>query len=290
MKMDDLINNDEVQDLIRRALREDVGQADVTSIALVDDQARSRAYILARGAYILAGGPVADMVFRQMDPGLMVTLHAVDGQPVANGDCVAVIEGRARGILAGERVALNFLQRLTGIATLTRQLVERAAPHGVAILDTRKTTPTLRTLEKYAVRCGGGQNHRMGLYDRVLIKDNHIAFWRQHAAGNLADAVRAARARFPNLEIEIEVENLADLKLALPAQPDWILLDNMSPTQLRECVPLCKGICKVEASGGVTLETVEAIAQTGVDAISVGFLTHSAPAADLSLEFTAGVR
>jgi nicotinate-nucleotide pyrophosphorylase (carboxylating) len=204
---------------------------------------------------------------------------------VSSGDPILHVEGKARSILAAERVALNFLQRMTGVATLTRQFVQKAKPHGVHVLDTRKTTPLLRALEKYAVLCGGGVNHRMGLYDRVLIKDNHRAFWKRNRKGNLAEAVVAARRRNPGLQVEVEVESENDLKNVLKASPNWVLLDNMPVGRIRRCVQICSGRCKIEVSGGVSLKTIERIAQTGVDAVSIGALTHSAPAADLSLEF-----
>jgi nicotinate-nucleotide pyrophosphorylase (carboxylating) len=193
------------------------------------------------------------------------------------------VEGPVRGILTAERTALNFLQRMSGIATLTRRFVERAGP-SVAILDTRKTTPTLRVLEKYAVLCGGGQNHRFGLYDRCLIKDNHRRLWRKGGAARLDQAVREARRRFPDREVEVEVENEAELRSALKAGPEWVLLDNMTPAQMKRCVRICDGRVLIEASGGITLKNVAQVAATGVDAISLGCLTHSAPAADLSLE------
>jgi nicotinate-nucleotide pyrophosphorylase (carboxylating) len=189
-------------------------------------------------------------------------------------------------VLAGERTALNFLQRLSGIATLTRRFVDAVREQGTTILDTRKTTPGYRWLEKYAVRCGGGSNHRAGLYDRVLIKDNHRRFWNEHEAGRLDLAVRAARRRFPDVPVEIEVESPEELACALRGEPDWVLLDNMSPELLGECVRVCAGRARLEASGGITLANVRDVARTGVDAVSLGCLTHSAPAADLSLEVT----
>jgi len=191
------------------------------------------------------------------------------------------ITGKARAILAGERTALNFMQRLTGIATLTARFVARVKPYGTRILDTRKTTPNWRILEKYAVRCGGGCNHRMGLYDQVLIKDNHRRLW---GGRDLAEAVHMARRRCPGVSVEMEVESEAELERALASRPDWILLDNMTPKRLRRCVRLGRGCCPMEASGGITLGNVRAVAATGVQAISLGCLTHSAPAADLSLE------
>ena len=285
MNLQEIEISQDVQDLITRALREDIGEADVTSEAIVGAADTARAYVLSRGAYVLSGVTVAARVFHTVDAKLSIQSMKDDATPVANGDCVMIIEGSARSLLAAERTALNFLQRMSGISTLTRQLVEKAAKYGVKILDTRKTTPTLRILEKYAVYCGGGENHRMSLFDRVLIKDNHITFWRDRNEGTTADVVRTAREKFPNLQIEVEVESLEDLREALKARPDWILLDNMRPALLRQCVDICRGQCRLEASGGINLDTVEAVAQTGVDAISVGFLTHSAPAADFSLEF-----
>ena len=188
-------------------------------------------------------------------------------------------------MLRAERVGLNLVQRLSGIATLTARYVEAVAGTNARVVDTRKTTPGLRALEKQAVRCGGGANHRFGLFDRVLIKDNHRAFWGGGERRPLADAVRAARAKYPRLLVEIEVESEADLRDALAARPDWVLLDNMPPALLRRCARLCRGVCHTEASGGITLDTVARVAATGVDAISVGALTHSAPAVDLSMEF-----
>ncbi|MBP7829937.1 MAG: carboxylating nicotinate-nucleotide diphosphorylase [Kiritimatiellae bacterium] len=275
-------------DLVRRALEEDLGPGDCTSEALVGAEEPAEAAILSRGSYVVAGLPAAVEVFRQVDAGLECRPKARDGDPVERDQEALVLRGRARSILAGERVALNFLQRLSGIATLTRQFARKAAPYGVQVLDTRKTTPTLRFLEKYAVRCGGGVNHRVGLYDRVLIKDNHRAAWARRGGRGLAGAVEEARRRFPGLVIEIEVESEAELEQVLPAAPDWVLLDNMDPARLRRCVDLAKGRCRIEASGGITLANVETVARAGVDAVSVGALTHSAPAADFSLEFAIG--
>lgn len=274
-----------IQSIVRTALQEDVGHGDATTRALVPTKARTRAAIVARHACVVCGTAVAREVFRQVDPRIRCVAKRRDGAEAATGDTLILLEGPARGILTAERVALNFMQRMTGIATLTREFVRRAAPLGAEILDTRKTTPGLRTLEKYAVKCGGGANHRFGLFDRVLIKDNHRALWAGRGRKSLADAVRAARARHPRLAVEIEVESEAELRDALDARPDWVLLDNMTPALLRRCVKLNAGRAKIEASGGVSLATVARIAATGVDAISVGVLTHSAPAADLSLEF-----
>jgi nicotinate-nucleotide pyrophosphorylase (carboxylating) len=240
--------------------------------------------ILSRGDYVVAGGPVAQEVFRQVDPALRCRRLVEDGQGCGRDEVVMEIEGAVRSLLTAERTALNFMQRLTGIASRTREFVDKVARYGVRILDTRKTTPTLRRLEKYAVTCGGGTNHRMGLYDMVLIKDNHRRFRAEAGIRDLRGAVEAARARFPGVPVEVEVESEDELLDAIRGGPEWIMLDNMSPALMRRCVELCAKRCKLEASGGVTLATVEAMAATGVDAISIGGLTHSAPAADLSLE------
>ena len=273
-----------VQDLIRRALEEDVGTGDVTTLSVVPERLEGKAVILSRGDYVVAGLDVAAAVFGQVDPRIRCRAEVHDGQRVAPDQNLLSVEGPIRGILTGERTALNFVQRMTGIATRTRQFVDKVSHCGVRILDTRKTTPTLRVLEKYAVTCGGGTNHRMGLYDMVLIKDNHRRLWQAAGISNLEGAVAAARARFPGVPVEVEVESEDELRDALRGSPEWVMLDNMPPDRMRHCVELCARRCKLEASGGVTLDTVEAIAATGVDAISIGGLTHSAPAADLSLE------
>ncbi len=286
-KLPDGLAGAQVAELVKRALAEDLGAGDVTSLALVHRDEQVTALVLSRGSYVFCGGPIGHLVFKTVDRKLTVRLLVRDGQAVSAGCPVLAVKGSARSILAAERTALNLMQRMTGVATLTRRFVERASPHRVRILDTRKTTPNLRALEKYAVLCGGGVNHRMGLFDRVLIKDNHRALWkRRGGSGGLAGAVQAARRRFPNLQIEVEVESERDLRNVLAAKPEWVLLDNMTPARLRRCVQACAGRCRIEASGGVTLQNVAAIAKTGVDAISIGALTHSAPAADLSLEFS----
>lgn len=275
-----------VAETARRALREDVGPGDATSRALVPAKARARAVIVARVGGVLSGLGAARAVFRLVSPDLRAAAGAKDGDPLRAGDVVLRLDGPARAILTGERTALNFLQRLSGIATLTRAYVEAVRPLPVRILDTRKTAPGLRRLEKAAVAHGGGTNHRFGLYDRVLIKDNHLAFWRADGRGaSLADAVRAARRRAPGLEVEIEVESEADLRDALEGRPDWILLDNMTPARLRRCVRIAAGRAKLEASGGITLRTARRVAASGVDALSVGALTHSAPAMDFALDW-----
>ncbi len=271
--------------LIDAALKEDIGSGDATTLALVPPHAPARAVITARHPCRIAGSSIARQVFQTVDPDLSVVTNVADGRNACSGQAIMSLNGRAASILTAERTALNFLQRLTGIATLCTECVKRAAPHGVVILDTRKTTPGWRTMEKHAVRCGGGMNHRMGLYDRIMIKDNHRRFWAGEQKRSLADAVRQARKRFPALTVEVEVENTDELREALKAHPEWILLDNMNITQVKECVAINSGASRLEVSGNVTVAEIGAFAATGVDAISLGCLTHSAPAADLSLEF-----
>lgn len=281
-----LADDPAVLTLIRRALREDIGSGDATTRALVPPRLRATAQILARSACTVSGAGVAAAVFRTLDPDATCDIRVPDGKRAGPDDVVMTIGGNAGKLLTAERTALNFMQRMTGIATLTARFVEAVKPHAVRILDTRKTTPTLRVFEKYAVLCGGGTNHRMGLFDMVLLKDNHRFLWRQGGTLDLAAAVRRVRETQPGLPIEVEVENREDLQSALSEKPDWIMLDNMSLDDMKECVRLCAGRVKLEASGGVTLERIAAIAATGVDAISIGALTHSAPAADLSLELS----
>jgi len=282
-----LVPEKEWRRLIDNALAEDLNEAgDVTSIATVPADARCTAVIVAREPCVTAGIPLAVEVFLKCEPSLNFSGAVRDGEAVRAGAVLARIAGSARGVLAAERTALNLLQRLTGVATLTRRYADAVAGLPTLILDTRKTTPGLRAVEKYAVRCGGGANHRIGLYDRVLIKDNHRALLGREGE-SLGAAVRRAHACYQSLEIEIEVESLDELKSALEGRPDWVLLDNMPLPLMRECVGLCRGRCRTEASGGISLETVRAVAETGVDAISVGRLTHSAVAADLSLEIEA---
>jgi nicotinate-nucleotide pyrophosphorylase (carboxylating) len=273
-----------IKALIRRALAEDIGTGDVTTSILVPANQCAHAYIIARQACVVAGIDVARAVFHGVDPRLRVVAKYRDGTPVRVGDRILAVHGRARSILTAERTVLNFMQRMTGIATLTQRFVKRVRRYRTLILDTRKTTPGLRMLEKYAVRCGGGVNHRMGLYDMVLIKDNHRQLWATTGKRRLAEAVSVTRRAFPGMAIEVEAESEQELQDALEGRPDWILLDNMPPPRLRRCVRLNRGRCKMEASGGITLANVVAVARSGVNAISLGCLTHSAPAADLSLE------
>lgn len=287
MYLPNLFDRPEVRESIRLALREDLGDigVDVTSESLVPAEALAEAHLVARENCIISGVEVAKEVFVQTDSSLDIEECVADGARVEAGTTVLIIRGSARSILTAERTALNFIQRMCGVASITAEYVQAADNPDVDILCTRKTTPLLRPFEKYAVRCGGGVNHRYGLFDAVLIKDNHLASWeRTHGIG-VGEAVAAARTRYPELKIEVEVDTIEQLKEALETHPDWVLLDNMPPPVLLECVALCKGICKTEASGGINLDTIHAIAQTGVDAISVGALTHSAPSIDLALDF-----
>ncbi len=266
--------------LVSAALREDLGTGDLTTELLIEGNIRARGTFLAKASGVMAGMPVALEVFSQLDPEASATVLVAEGSRFHSGQVLATVTAQARALLSGERVALNFLQRLCGIATATARLVERANPWGVVVLDTRKTTPGLRVLEKYAVRMGGGRNHRFGLYDAVLIKDNHIAL-----AGSVASAVKKVRGRLPHVyRIQVEVRTLQELEEAIHAGADLVLLDNMTPDQLREAVRRAKGRVPLEASGGITVETVEEVARCGVDFISSGYITHSAPAVDISLE------
>jgi nicotinate-nucleotide pyrophosphorylase (carboxylating) len=281
---------------VRRALAEDLGPGDVTSEALIPRAARGRAFIVCRAPGVVAGLTVAKEVFRQLRPSASFKPLTADGRRVRRGQKVALVVGPLRTLLAGERTALNFIQRLSGIATLTRRCVEAVAGRDVKILDTRKTTPGLRALEKYAVRAGGGTNHRMGLYDQVLVKDNHLTALLARAGGDRAAAVRlavlCARERVGrNRLIEVEAESLRMIEAAIAAGADIIMLDNMTPARMRQAARRVRAHRKkfrtrrpiTEASGGVTPAQLARIAATGVDAISLGMLTHSAPAADFAM-------
>lgn len=281
---DNLLSEDDVTDVVRQALQEDVGGRDITSEAIVADDCPISAAVVSRGDYVVSGTGVGGMVFRESDRKCDVNILVPDGSRIRPGRQIMIVKGGARGVLRAERTALNFMQRMTGIATLTNLFIQKVKPYNVKILDTRKTAPMLRKLDKYAVRCGGGSNHRMGLYDMALIKDNHRRIWVKQNGASLAQAVAAVRRRFPDMPLEIEVETESELNDVLRSDPDWILLDNMTPDQLRRCVGICAGKCRVEASGGITLENVEEIAAAGVNAISLGCLTHSVQAADLALE------
>jgi nicotinate-nucleotide pyrophosphorylase (carboxylating) len=282
-QLPDLSVDNDVLDLVKRALAEDAGDAgDVTTASLVPATAEGEAHIIARENCIVSGNAVAQTVFQQVDPTLKTQVLVADSEKAVAGDLVMRISGHSAAILIAERPALNFMQRMTGIATTTAEFVARAAETGMMILDTRKTTPCLRTIEKYAVLCGGGTNHRFGLFDRILIKDNHRNLWGQDGLGN---AIKKGRASYPGIPIEIEVECVEELLDALSGKPDWIMLDNMSCELMKECVAVVDGRCKLEASGGITLDDIEAVSATGVDAVSLGCLTHSVMASDLSLEF-----
>ncbi len=271
-----------IREAAARALGEDRGPADITTLACVRFDAQARARIFAKEACALAGLPVAEQVFREQDHELVLTARAQDGASLAAGDTVLEISGSAASILTAERCALNFLQQLSGVATQTRHFVDAVAGTKCRILDTRKTIPGLRALQKYAVRCGGGVNHRFGLYDRFLIKDNHLALMAE--GGRLAEAVRAARALDPDALLEVEVDRPDQIPDILALGVDMLLLDNMSLDELRAAVALIAGRVPVEASGNMTLARVAEVAGTGVDFISVGALTHSVRSIDFSLE------
>ncbi len=271
--------------LIDLALREDIGAGDVTTEFFVSETEQASARILAKERAIVAGAEVAAEVFRRVDPDLRLEIVQPDGSAVGGGATVLEIRGRARSILTGERVALNFLQQLSGVATLTHEFVEAAGKTGARILDTRKTTPGLRKFEKAAVVAGGGVNHRIGLYDMVLVKDNHLLAHR--GAGKLSAAIQRVRAERPGIRVEVEADNLDQVRAFLEIEGiEVILLDNMRGAEMREAVAIGKGKVKFEASGGINLRNIRQIAATGVDYVSIGALTHSARAIDFSLELT----
>ena len=271
-----------ISEYIQRALDEDIGTGDVTTNTIVPAGATLRGRIVAKQDGVVAGLDVAKQVFLTLDRDVSFLSKTEDGSRVTRRDVLAEVEGPARALLTGERTALNFLGRMSGIATLTRKFVDAVANTNAVILDTRKTAPGLRYTDKLAVRLGGGQNHRTGLFDMVLIKDNHIDF-----AGSITKAVERVRAAQTKLEIEVETRTLNDVREALALNVDRILLDNMSPAMMREAVGICGGRAKLEASGNVTLDNVLEVAKTGVDYISVGALTHSPLVFDVSLEFVA---
>ncbi|HOM71001.1 MAG TPA: carboxylating nicotinate-nucleotide diphosphorylase [Armatimonadota bacterium] len=267
--------------VVESALKEDIGTGDITSMLTVPEQAVSRAVISVREDGVIAGMDAAEMAFSVVDPHVRFEKMVSDGDRVSRGQALAVVEGRSRSLLAGERIALNFLQRLSGIATKTAYFVSLVEGTKAKVVDTRKTTPGLRALEKYAVRVGGGYNHRFGLYDGVLIKDNHII-----AAGGVRNAVTAAKAGAPHtLKVEVEVRTLDELTEALDSGADAVLLDNMDIETMRQAVEITAGRAVLEASGGVTEQTIADIAATGVDLISVGALTHSVKSLDIGLDF-----
>lgn len=267
-----------LQPLISLALREDIGKGDITSQLLIPEEARATMRLNAREPMVACGGFIAEMLYAALDASVKVTLRAREGQEVQAGDTLAELSGPARSLLTGERAALNLMQRMCGIATLTARYVGAVEGTGAVILDTRKTMPGLRLLDKYAVRAGGGQNHRMRLDDMVLIKDNHIAL-----CGSVTAAVQKAR-QADGLPVVVECDTLRQVEEALAAHPDRIMLDNMTPEQMRKAVLLAAGKIPLEASGGVSLDNVQAIARSGVHYISIGRLTHSAPAADIGAD------
>jgi len=281
----ELLSEEEIQFAVASALFEDIGSGDVTTLAAVPQTAQAQALVRAREPLVVAGLALAEAAFRQLSTAVQVTRAVEDRQRLAEGGILLKIAGPAHALLGAERVALNFLQRLCGIATLTAQFVDAIKGTRAQILDTRKTTPGWRRLEKYAVTCGGGWNHRLGLYDMVLIKDNHLAALRNESPNAIAAAVQRARAKYPALKVEVEADTLEQVEQAVSAGADIVLLDNMNLVQLRLAVQRCKDRAQTEASGGVTWAGVRAIAETGVDFISVGALTHSARAMDIGLDF-----
>jgi len=276
---------EDIRRAVQAALAEDVGSGDVTTLATVPEGASARATLVAREPLTVCGLAWAAEAFRQLSPAVQFEKAVPDGQRVESKSVLAHVHGPARALLTAERVALNFVQRLSGVATLTAQFVDALRGTRCRILDTRKTTPGWRRFEKYAVSCGGGSNHRTGLFDQVLIKDNHLAALRDAKPNAIAAAVARARAAYPHLYVEVEADRLEQVQQAVEAGADIILLDNMSPDKLQSAVALVAGRAKTEASGGVNLQSVRALAETGVDFISVGALTHSARAVDVALDF-----
>ncbi len=277
--MDDLNYSYLLKETIRIAIYEDIGHGDITSLLIVPEYKKAKASIIAKEDLILAGVPFIKEVFNAIDPGVEIQIFFDEGSCVKKGDIIAKISGSARSLLAGERISLNILQRISGIATMTNQYVKKVNGLPVKIADTRKTIPGMRLMEKYGVRIGGGVNHRFGLYDGILIKDNHIK-----VAGGVKRAIELAKKGHHLLKIEVEVKNLDELKEALDAGADVIMLDNMSITDMKKAVKIAKGKAILEASGNVNLENIRSIAETGVDIISIGALTHSARAVDTSMK------
>jgi nicotinate-nucleotide pyrophosphorylase (carboxylating) len=268
-----------VIELIKRAIEEDIGHGDITTNLLVPEANESKALYIAKGNFVLAGTPFAKEVFHILDPSVSFDIFYSEGAKVSRGDVLAEVAGKTRVLFAGERVSLNILQRLSGIATLTSQFVDAVRGTKTRILDTRKTTPCQRFMEKYAVRVGGGTNHRFGLYDGILIKDNHI-----EEVGSITDAITRAKSGHHLARIEVEVENLKELQEAIEAGADIVMLDNMSAGDMAEAVFYARGKVTIEASGNISLANVREVAETGVDLISVGALTHSVTAADISMK------
>ncbi len=271
-----------LNDLIKRSLEEDIGYGDITTLSLIPAEQTAEGIFYAKGAGVIAGIEVSRAVFRCLDPEVHMEIIKSDGEEVKSGDTIAIVRGKSRALLTGERTALNFLQRLSGIASQTRQMTEMIKYSKAELLDTRKTTPGLRVLEKFAVAIGGARNHRFGLFDGVMIKDNHIK-----AAGGIQKAVSLARQKVPHtVKIEVEVENLAQLEEALEARADIIMLDNMDFVTMKEAVAIVNGRALLEASGGIKAAQLSEVAKTGVDFISMGALTHSAVSLDISFDIT----
>lgn len=279
-----MLNRSQVLNLVRAALAEDIGSGDATTLAVIPADLQTTAAMVTRQDCVCAGLPLAEMIFEDLDSGLAFEALVADGTACQAGQTLATIHGSARAILTGERTALNFLQRLSGIATLTRRYVEALGECRTRILDTRKTTPGLRLLEKYAVRMGGGQNHRFGLYDRIMIKDNHRELARFAGPDAIRRAVDACRRAYPDLEVEVEADSLEDVQAAAEAGAEYILLDNMSDDDMAEASRINAGRARLEASGGITLKRLPGLARLNLDFISVGALTHSAPAVDIGLD------
>ena len=279
-----LLNRTMLENLCRVALAEDLGSGDATTLAVISEELTTTAQLQTREDCICAGLPVVETVFRELDPQMECQALVAEGQFCRAGQTLALISGRARALLSGERTALNFLQRLCGIATMTRRYVDAVGGRKTKILDTRKTTPGLRFLEKYAVTAGGGQNHRLGLYDRIMIKDNHRELAGLEGPGGIQRAVKACRRLYPALEIEVEADSLDDVTAALEAGASIILLDNMTDVEVAAAVTLIKGRAFTEASGGITIERIPTLAAAGVDFISVGALTHSVRSIDIGLD------
>ncbi|EDM28564.1 nicotinate-nucleotide pyrophosphorylase [Lentisphaera araneosa HTCC2155] len=279
----------EIQTAVKTALFEDVGSGDATTLGCIPTDLQCTANFLAKQDCTVAGLTVAETVLKELDPKSTFEILIGDGSPCKKGDVMAIAKGNARAIITGERVALNFLQHLCAIATTTSTFVKETEGTKAEVLDTRKTTPGLRALEKYAVLCGGGTNHRFGLYDRIMIKDNHRELAAAEGSGGILRSVRSCRMAFPQIEIEVEADTLEEVQEALDAEADYILLDNMSNDEMSQAVSMTGSKCLLEASGGITIDRVAEIAKTGVDYISVGALTHSAGSIDISLEIKPGV-
>ena len=279
------LDSAEIRQAVQAALAEDVGSGDVTTLATVPSQARSVALLRAREPLAVAGIQFAETAFRALSPTIKIKKLVRDGQRAQAGATLLKISGSTRALLSAERVALNFIQRLSGVATAAAQFADAVKGTRARILDTRKTTPGWRRFEKYAVVCGGGKNHRIGLFDMVLIKDNHLVALKNEKPNAIAAAVQRARRKYPALKVEVEADTLEQVAQAAEVGADFILFDNMTPAQMRQAVKIVHGRAKTEASGGVNLKTVRAITATGVDFISVGAITHSARAVDIGLDF-----